>query len=140
MVTLANEEIKMITYFEGVTKASVKDCVLLEDKIIFVVAPGNLGRAIGKGGSIIQDIRRRINKKIVVVEYRENLNDFLNEFFFPVKIDVQVSERMKEKIATIKVRENDRGLVLGRGGEKIKDAKMLAMRYFDTDLKVFSVK
>ena len=49
MITLNQEIIGFINIFENITGASVKDCFLEDEKIIFVVNPGSMGLAIGKG-------------------------------------------------------------------------------------------
>ena len=43
-----------VTYFENLTKASVKDCFLEGDSLVFVVDQGQLRKALGKGGEKVR--------------------------------------------------------------------------------------
>ena len=52
-VRLSAESIRYLTLFESITGASIKDCIVQDDKIIFVVKKGDMGIAIGKGLSLI---------------------------------------------------------------------------------------
>ena len=54
---------------ERVTKAKVKDCFTDEEEnLFFVVAPGELGKAIGKGGANIRKMQDELQRKIRVIE------------------------------------------------------------------------
>ena len=61
-IKLTTDQIRLMSLFQNVTKATARDCVEdeIQDKIIFVVQEGKMGLAIGKGGSNI-----KISKKIL---------------------------------------------------------------------------
>ncbi|MBA3043855.1 NusA-like transcription termination signal-binding factor, partial [archaeon] len=53
-----------ITLFENLTKARVKDCLGLEEKIVFIVNKGQLGLAIGKNSVNLKKLKFVLKKNI----------------------------------------------------------------------------
>lgn len=139
LVKLTNEDLKCINLFEQLTGASVVDCLVEPGSAVFLVREGDMGRAIGKGGSAIERVRKAFGKTISVVEYSNSMEKFIANLFSSVPIkDIKVREEGGTRSATIYVDPKDRGNAIGRSGERIKLAKKLLMRHFDTDLKLFS--
>ena len=54
-IKLSANEIRYIALFESMTGAMVKDCIIDDEhgKVTFVVKNGDMGLAIGKGGSSV---------------------------------------------------------------------------------------
>jgi len=139
MVKLTNDDLKCITLFEQLTGASVVDCIVEPGSAVFLVREGEMGRAIGKAGSAIDRVRKAFNRSISVVEYSDKMERFIANLFSSVPIkDIKVREEEGTRSATIYIDQKDRGNAIGRNGEKIKLAKKLLMRHFDTDLKLYS--
>jgi len=126
MVTLNNEETKKILFFQQITGAAARDCVEDNENIVFVIAEGEMGKAIGKGGSNIRNLQKMLKKNILFVEHSNDLNRFVENIFFPTKIEVNSSD---DKIM-IKVDSENRKYVIGKGGQKIKIARVLVGRHF----------
>ena len=63
-------EIRYIALFENMTGAMVKDCIIDDEhgKVTFVVKNGDMGLAIGKGGSTVSKVQRAVDKGIEIVE------------------------------------------------------------------------
>ena len=138
MVTLGNDELKCIALFEQATGAAVEDCLIEPDRIIFVIKEGQMGRAIGKGGSTIQRIRDLFKKQIDVAEDAETIEAFIRGMFPGVNlksISIRDGEGPK-KLAQITVDAKDRGATIGRGGSRIKLARTLVERRFGAELKL----
>ncbi|MEM2875150.1 MAG: NusA-like transcription termination signal-binding factor [Candidatus Hadarchaeales archaeon] len=132
-IKLTAEEMRYITFFEGLTGARLHDCVLSEDgrSIVFVVKRGHLGLAIGKNGSRIRKARKFIGKGIYLVEYTEDMNEFFRNLLKPASVqEISVIEEEGKKIARISVERHERGMAIGSGGRKIQLLKKLAQRYF----------
>ena len=137
MVTLSNDEIKCIALFESLTGAVVKDCLIGEQGIAFVIKEGEMGRAIGKGGSTIERARRNFGKQLFVVENAEDVKDFVVNLLRPVPIsNLKIQEKNNERTAIVTVDARDRGAAIGKGGERIKMHKALLQRRFNTDLRL----
>ena len=58
-IKLTMDQMRLISLFQNVTKATARDCLDDEkqNKIIFVVQEGKMGLAIGKGGSNIKSLK-----------------------------------------------------------------------------------
>src|SRR3989344_4567035 len=85
MITLNQEIIGFINIFENITGASVKDCFLEDEKIIFVVNPGSMGLAIGKGGKNINHMSSLLKKPVNVIEFNQDPVQFLRNLLYPIK-------------------------------------------------------
>jgi len=137
VVTLSNDEIKCIALFEQVTGAAVEDCVLEPDRMVFIVKEGEMGRAIGKGGSTINRIREMFKKHVDVFEAAESMEGFVRHLFSGVELrELKVLGQEKEKTVQIEVSPKDRGAVIGRNGDRIKLARALMERRYSVKLKL----
>ncbi len=132
-VKLSAESIRYLTLFENLTGASVKDCIVLDDRVIFVVRKGDMGIAIGKGGINVERARELIGKRIEIVEHSDDPAEFIANIFKPIKVTVKLMDRKGKKIAQISVSPELKGIVIGKGGKNINKAKELARRHHDIE-------
>jgi len=132
-VKLSEESIRYLTLFESLTGASVKDCIVQDDKVIFVVKKGDMGLAIGKGGINVERAREIIGKKIEIIEHSDDPIEFISNIFKPIKVNVKLIEKGNKKIAIVNVNPQYKGLLIGKGGKNINKAKELAKRHHDID-------
>ncbi|RUM47782.1 MAG: NusA-like transcription termination signal-binding factor [Hyperthermus sp.] len=135
-IRLTAEEMRYIALLQDITGAIARDCVVDQDsnKIIFVVRPGDAGKAIGRRGSNINKLRRILNKDIEVVEHAENLETMVKNIFSPARIlSIRLTNRNGKKILYVTVDPSDKGRAIGRGGRKVYTARLLLKRYFDVD-------
>ena len=96
-IKLTPDEFSYLSLFQTITTAVSRDCIIDEkmDRVIFVVHRGQMGMAIGKGGSNIKQLQNAITKKIELVEYSENPVNFIKNVFNSDMIqDVKINERM----------------------------------------------
>jgi len=112
------DTIRLITMFESVTGAPVKDCITSEDAIYFLIEEGKIGIAIGKNGNSIKNAERIIGKNIKVFEFSKDLNQFVKKMIPQASMIKIVNE--DEMTVEIKVDKADRGLVIGRDGKNLK--------------------
>ena len=70
-IKLSTDQIRLISLFQNVTKATARDCLDDEkqDRIIFVVNQGKMGLAIGRGGSNIKSLQNILKRNVELVEY-----------------------------------------------------------------------
>ena len=134
-VTLTEECMRLISQFESLTGAGSRDCIVdnRNERIIFVINPGDMGLAIGKSGSSIKKASDVMLKRIEVVEYSADPGQFLRNCFLPAQvtdIDFDTNEE-DQQVALIEVRDEDRGLAIGKAGKNIFKAKVLAQRQHD---------
>ena len=132
-VKLTEDCLGLISQFERLTGAGSRDCVIDDrnNRIIFVINPGEMGLAIGKQGASIKKASDVMGKKIEVVEYSPNPEQFLRNCFLPAKVTSVRFETLDDdgqQIAHIEVRDEDRGIAIGKEGKNIFKAKKLAQR------------
>jgi N utilization substance protein A len=129
--------IKIISLFESMTKARVKDCIDKDDIIFFIVQEGQLGQAIGKGGKNINQVKERLKKNIDVIEYSQDINRFIRNIFHKYKIkNIELDRKGKKPVALISVDIRDKGKVIGRNSRNLRTAKEIMSRYHDLDLMI----
>ena len=70
-IVLNEQSLQLMKQFEDITGAGSRDCIIDErnDRLIFVINPGDMGRAIGKQGASIKKASEDLGKKIEVVEF-----------------------------------------------------------------------
>ncbi len=136
-VRLTAKEMGLIALFETMTGAVVEDCVVDDknDRIIFVVKKGHMGLAIGKKGRKVKLLERLMRKKLEVVEYSEDVREFLANALKPVRIQgIRLTERPDgRKIAVVSVDPKDKARAIGRNGRNAEKLRLLARRYFGID-------
>ncbi|WP_456371118.1 NusA-like transcription termination signal-binding factor [Geoglobus sp.] len=132
-VKLSTESIRYIALFESLTGANVKDCLIYDDKVVFLVRKGDMGLAIGKGGINVEKAREIIGKKVEVLEHSDDPQEFIQNLFRPVKVKVNIVEREGKKIAYVQAPLQYKGLVIGKGGKNINKVKELVRRHHDIE-------
>ena len=134
-VTLSDEAMGFIALFEDETGATARDCVVDEeyDRLVFLVAAGEMGEAIGPGGQHVQSVEDQLDREIKLVEDAPTADDFVASALAPAAVyNVTISEN-EDRVAYAEVAEEDRGAAIGKGGRNIEAARELAARHFDVD-------
>ncbi|MCW3135572.1 MAG: NusA-like transcription termination signal-binding factor [Canidatus Methanoxibalbensis ujae] len=138
---LNTENIRYINIFEDITGTRVKDCIVDNEmnKIIIVVEQGKIGRAIGKGGSNIKKIKRLLNKNIEIIEYSSDIMEFITNIMGNICVkNVRILEKNGKKCVYIEVPQKEKGIAIGKRGQRIKKVKMLLRRNQNIDDVVIS--
>jgi N utilization substance protein A len=132
-VKLTTEGIRYIALFESLTGAIARDCYVDDenDRVIFVVKNGDMGLAIGKNGNNINRVKKSIGKHIEIVEYSDEVDEFVANALQPVFVKkVQVVVKENRKLAYVEVMSKDRGIAIGKNGRNIQKAKVLGQRHY----------
>jgi len=133
-ITFTTETIRLLTLFENITNVPVRDCFINNDVIYYIVEEGKIGLAIGKEGSSIKNVEKVVGKKVKVFEYSTDPVKFVKKLIPQCK---EVKINNSDNTVEIRVNKRDRGLVIGRGGEKIKVYKEILKRIHNiSDIKV----
>ncbi len=132
-VKLSTESIRYIALFESLTGANVKDCLIYDDKVVFLVRKGDMGIAIGKGGINVEKAREIIGKRVEILEHSDEPAEFIQNLFRPIKVKVNIIERDDRKIAYVQAPAQYKGLVIGKGGKNINKVKELVRRHHDIE-------
>lgn len=80
-----NETFRYLNAFGTLTGVSALDCFENRDEIVYVVEPGKIGIAVGKGGSNIKKVEHLLNKNIRLIEYSNDPNTFIRNIIYPSK-------------------------------------------------------
>jgi len=134
-IKLSTDQMRLISLFQNVTKATARDCLDDEkqNKIIFVVNEGMMGLAIGRGGSNIKSLQNILKQNVELVEYFADPIKFLKNILNPklvneVKLDTKPDGSLQ---AIVIVDHGKKGLVVGREGRNAEKARLFAKKYFN---------
>ncbi len=126
---------ELLSLMERITKAKVKDCFTDEEEnIFFVVAPGELGKAIGKGGANIKRLQNELQRKIRVIEYHDNVIEFVKNIIYPLRVQSIVEEN--GAIVIKETNKKAKSLLIGRQGRTLKLINRAVKRFFNYEIKV----
>jgi len=81
-ITFTEETLRYISLFEKITKARVRDCMETEEKLVYVVDPGQANRAVGKAGENVIKLKNTTGKNIQVVEFSDDAETFIKNVFY----------------------------------------------------------
>jgi len=126
-VKFDTETIRLITFFENYTGVSVKDCLIDENCIYFIVEEGKVGIAIGKNGSSVKKVERMVGKGVKLFEFSNDLNVFVKKLI-PQVNEITIRNENDKTIVDVKVEKKDKALVIGRDGKNLKLFKELLQR------------
>ena len=86
-ITLSNETVQYINMASKYSKAHIMDCMVEEDRIIFVVEKGQLGIAIGVKAKNLERLRTLFKKNVKFVEFDNDKKKFIYNLCKPYKIN-----------------------------------------------------
>ncbi|UCE73910.1 MAG: NusA-like transcription termination signal-binding factor [Methanomassiliicoccales archaeon] len=133
-ITLDGNALRYISAFEKVTKTVVKDCIETPDKLVFIVAKGQIGAAIGKKGENIRRLHEMFKKNLDVIEYSDDPERFLRNIFHNYKIKgIEIEKRGTKNHAIVSVESKDKGKIIGKDGRNLKLAKDILNRHHDIE-------
>jgi len=133
--TLSDEARRYIALFEEETDVAARDCVVDEpfDRLLVLVAPGEMGQAIGPSGRRVRRVEDRAGRSVEVVADADTPEEFVANALSPAAVlHVTVSEN-ESTIAYAEVPHEDRGVAIGSDGRNLRKARLLVARHFDVD-------
>lgn len=132
-ITLSDAARQYIAAFEEETGATARDCLVYDDRIVVLVAAGQMGRAIGPNGRTVRSVEEQLDREVELVEDADTPKAFVASALAPAAVrHVTVSEQ-NDRVAYVEVEEADRGVAIGRDGRNIDAARELARRHYDLD-------
>ncbi len=151
-IKIDRQSMELISLFNNISGAIIKDCLIFESPenqseiIIFLVKKEDVGKAIGKAGEHVKDLMAKLQKKIDVIPWSENLEQFIQFILNTTKNSIQVQNieikesRNEKKTVIISVRPQDRGKAIGKEGSMIRKIKLLVLRHFEVDNVIINTK
>lgn len=125
--TFDTETIRLMSIFENLTGASIKDCIVDENILYLVVDEGKIGIAIGRNGDSVKNAEGVLNKTIKLFEFSSDLTKFVKNLI-PKAINVTVKNEDDKIIVEVKVDRSDRPMIIGRDAKNLKIFKELLKR------------
>ncbi|MDG7016424.1 MAG: NusA-like transcription termination signal-binding factor [Nitrososphaerota archaeon] len=134
-IKLSADELSLMSMFQEMTGATARDCLVDEkrERVIFVIAQGQMGLAIGKEGASVKKIERAVRRPVEVVEWADDVEGLVRNALGAKYVqEVRVSDRLDgTKGVVVVVDSKKKGAVLGVGGRNAEKVRLLAKRYFD---------
>jgi N utilization substance protein A len=129
------DDMALIAKFEQITGAAAIDVIRDDEgeRIIVVVRPKQLGKAIGRGGVNVKAASEAFGRPVDVVEMAETAEAFVMSALAPARVEsVKIVEhRDGTRVASVTVNTEDRGIAIGREGRNVARARILVRRHFD---------
>lgn len=151
-IKIDRDTMELISLFNNISGAIIKDCMIFKSPenaseiIIFLVKKQDVGKAIGKAGEHVKDLMAKLHKKIDVIPFSDNLEEFIQFILNTTKNSIKVQNieikesKYKKKTVIISVMPQDRGKAIGKDGSMIKKIKELVIRHFDVDNVIINTK
>lgn len=131
-ITLNDETMRYISLFENVTRARVKDCIVKNDKVIFVVPKAQVILALGKNNENIKRVKELFKKNVDIIGFSDQIEIFIKNIFHNFKIQsIQVENRGEKSLIYVNVDLRDKGKIIGKDGQNLKLAREIATRHFE---------
>jgi N utilization substance protein A len=129
-ISLSTDAMKYIRMATQLIHVDILDCLIADDKLIFVVRKGQLGAAIGKKAKNLGLLRNRFKKTIKFVEEDDDKAQFIQNLCKPYEItDIQIMGSEDEPVASITVSASDKSKLIGKNGRNIEMIRDLAKRH-----------
>ena len=123
------ELMQFISLFEKITRTNAKDCFKQDSKIIFIVNESMAGKAVGKKGANIRKLESLLKKKVKIVEYNDDLVEFVKNIIHPLQ-----AADIKEEDDVVTITPPDsktRGYLIGREAVNLRGFEEIVKRYFN---------
>jgi N utilization substance protein A len=121
------QTMQIISMFEQMTGAHVKDCVMGE-QVIFIVHEGEIAKAIGKGGSHVRNLEHKLKKRVKIVEFHADVLQFVKNLVAPLEL---ANANFEDSRLVLTAKDlKTRGLLIGRGASNLRSYEAIIQRYF----------
>lgn len=136
-VKITPEEFRYMALLSELTNTTVRDCIVDEEnnRIIFLVNPDEVGKAIGPRGFYVQQLRKILNKNIEIVGYSDKLEEQVRLALMPARVtDMKLMNRPDgTKVLYVAVHSSDKAIAIGKGGRNIQKLRLILKRHFGVD-------
>ncbi|MFO7872603.1 MAG: NusA-like transcription termination signal-binding factor [Candidatus Undinarchaeales archaeon] len=133
-IKLDKETLRYIAALENESRGNVtvKDCIVKDEKIVYVIEKGQLGAAIGKKGANVKKLRANLGKQIQVREFSDDPVQFVKNMVSNLKGAEVRKEENGNKIV-IEANNQTKGAVLGKKGKNLQMIKDLLKRHHNIE-------
>ncbi|MBN1377359.1 NusA-like transcription termination signal-binding factor [Candidatus Woesearchaeota archaeon] len=123
-----SDMIRVMSMFESITKARLKDFFILDEILYFVIAPGDMGKALGKNKVNVYKLREKLDRKISIIEYNEDIIRFVSNIIYPFRADDIKKENTKIIIYGKDLK--NKAKIIGKRASTLRRYEKVVQRYF----------
>jgi N utilization substance protein A len=130
------KERRYIEELRILTKATAIDCVIDEkfERVIYIIKKGDMGLAIGKKGENIRRMQNVLGKRIEMVEYAGERDEFIANIFRPVEISRIEKDASTGELTITLAKKSDLGTAIGKRGSNIEKARLLLRKFWGEEI------
>lgn len=130
------KERRYIEELRILTRATAIDCVIDErfDRIVYIIKKGDMGLGIGKKGENIKRMQNVLGKRIEMVEYSEDRDEFIANIFRPLEISRIGKDEATGHLIVHIAKKSDLGTAIGRKGANIEKARLLVRKFWGEEI------
>lgn len=126
------ETLGYIRLFEGRTGARVKDCFEAEGKLVILVEPGEIPKAVGPGGTVVEQLKAMLKKEVQVIEFSDDPAQLAKNIFFAFSPrSAELLTKGKGRHVTVTVDPAWKARAIGKEGRNLKLARAILLRHTD---------
>ena len=134
---LNSEQIFFLNALADVTGKTAKDCIVDNSTISFLVSQKNMPAVIGKQGSNIKKLSRKIRKKVHVFEFDEDPKKFIEKAFNGLQVTkISLIEKDGEKTAKVNLTGQGRLLLLSNPKRLRTIKEIMKRNYNGLDIRI----
>jgi len=123
--------------FDLITRARLKDCIMTDNMVLYIVEEGEIGKAVGKGGINVRKLETKFKRKVKLAEFSLNVMTFIKNLVAPIQL---ASTEETEGTLIIAAKDlKSRGLLIGHSGTNLRFLESILKRYFP-QIKEIKVK
>jgi len=138
-ITIDNRILGYMALFEKVARVELKECLENEDMVLFVVLEKRLAEMFKRNDNAIAELKERINKHILVVEYSRDLMLFVKNIFYRFGVkEININWKEGQTNVLVTVEQNEVGKAIGKEGRNIKLFRDAVQRYYN--IKSLNIK
>lgn len=129
-IVLSNETVQYINLASKYSGASIRDCIVEDDRVVFIVEKGQLGIAIGSKAKNLEKLRSLFKKIVKFVEFDEDKTRFVQNLCKPYEVKkITFEGNDGADVARIEVNPRDKSKLIGKGGRNINMIRKMAQRH-----------
>lgn len=123
------ELLSIMNLFEKVTRAQLKDCFTNRERLVFIIQPDQLRKALGKQNENVKKLETALNRKIKIVEFSPNILTFIKNLMYPLRM-----VNIQQDGDTIIIKGPDsktKGLMIGARAQNLRNYEEITQKYFE---------
>lgn len=129
-ISISMDAMKYIQMASDLIRVDILDCIIAEDKLVFVVKQGDLGAAIGRKAVNLKKLQNVFKKTIKFVELHPDKTQFIRNLCKPFTTqNITFSGKDEETVAHVEVHPGDKSKLIGKNGQNIELIREIARRH-----------